>query len=197
MACTIGGIHTITLSNDGEVHSFGYNIFGQLGLELELVRTSVSIPNRVTALPKIKQISCGYSFTCCVDYEGFLWTFGHNSMGQQGIRNSKSFNFPQRIQEIPLVDSVACGYEHTLIITIDSDLWSCGNNEQGQLCLGHRENRSTFQQTSFSNVSKISLGYTNSIFQNNQGEIYSCDHNAYGELGLGHNNSPQITPTHP
>ena len=32
MACVSGEYHTITLSDDGTVHSFGRNSFGALGL---------------------------------------------------------------------------------------------------------------------------------------------------------------------
>ena len=72
-------------------------------------------------------ISCGCSFTICVDHEGFMWSFGKNNFGQLGTGNTTNFNVPQKIEDIPPVLSVSCGFEHTLIITTDSNLWSCGN----------------------------------------------------------------------
>ena len=140
-------------------------------------------------------VSCGDSFTVCVDHEGFTWSFGENNAGQLGTGNKLTFNVPQKILEIPPVISVSCGSRHTLIITNDSNLWSCGKNKYGRLCHGDTEDRSKPQKTSFSNISKISAGYDHSLFENIKGEIFSCGNNEEGQCGLGHFNSPQITPS--
>ena len=192
VACVTGIHHTITLSNDGTLHSFGCNYRGKLGLGHN---NDVSLPTPIPNLPQINMISCGYGFTVCVDYEGFIWSFGENNEGQLGTGNTTNFNVPQKLLDIPPVLSVSCGLEHTLIITNDDHLWSCGNNNFGQLCLGDNKDRSILQKTSFSNISKISAGYIHSLFQNNKGEIFSCGDNEEGQCGLGHFNSPQITPS--
>ena len=192
MAACCGSSHTITLSNDGTLHSFGYNGQGQLGLGHY---NNKSLPTPIPNLPKISQVSCGWYFTVCVDCEGFMWSFGKNNSGQLGTGNKTNFNVPQKILDIPPVLSVSCGYHHTLIVTTDSNLWSCGNNEYGQLCLGNKENQLKPQKTSFSNISKISTGNFHSLFQNDKGEIFSCGYNQYGQCGLGHFNSPQIIPS--
>ena len=192
MTVWCGYDHTITLSNYGTVHSFGYNHYGQLGLGHN---NNVSLPSYITNLPKIKQISCGYYFTVCIDNEGFLWVFGLNNYGQLGTGNTINFNVPQKIQEkLPPILSVSCGASHTLIITNDSNLWGCGDNAYGQLCLNNKENQLKFQKTSFSNISKISTGYGHSLFQNKNGKIFGCGKNNSGQVGLGHFNHPQITP---
>ena len=192
MGCVCGSFHTITLSNDGTLHSFGFNGQGQLGLGHN---KDVSLPTPIPNLPKINQISCGSDFTVCVDYEGFIWSFGQNDSGQLGTGNTSKFNVPQKILEIPPVLSVSCGGGHTLIITTDDNLWSCGSNEYGQLCQEDNEDRSKPQKTSFSNISKVVTGKAHSLFQNNKGEIFSCGINYQGECGLGHFDSPQITPS--
>ena len=192
MACTSGHYHTISLSDDGEVHSIGKNNEGQLGLGHN---NNVSLPTPILHLPKIMAISCGYEFTVCIDNVGGLWAFGQNNNGQLGTGNKVSNNTPQKIQNIPPVRSVSCGYYHALIITNDSNLWSCGYNGNGELCLGNTENQSKYQQTSFQQILKISPAGYHSFFQNNKGEIFSCGENGAGEVGLGHFNSPQIEVT--
>ena len=196
MTCAIGSGHTITLSDDGFVYSFGQNDIGQLGLGHNNI---VPFPCRIPNLPQIKQVSCGWNFTVCVDFEGFIWTFGGSIESQQGFAKNLNSNLksPQQILNIPPVLSVSCGAHHTLIISNDSDLWSCGDNKFGQLCLGKGQkgiDRPTFKQTPFSNISKISSGNRHSLFQNNKGEIFSCGFNALGDCGLGHFESPQFTP---
>ena len=194
MAFACGFFHTITLSDDGTVHSFGRNEEGALGLGHN---NDVSLPTPIPNLPQISKISCGSRFTVCVDHEGFMWSFGQNNFGQLGIGNTTDYNFnvPQRIFDIPPVLSVSCGSCHTLIITKDDNLWSCGRNDFGQLCLGYKEDCLIPQQTSFSNISKVSTGFYHSLFQKYNGKIFSCGHNQYGECGLGHFNHPQITPS--
>ena len=192
MACVSGSHHTITLSNDGTVYSFGRSNEGQLGLGRHM--QYVSLPTPIPNLPQINMISCGDRFTICVDYEGFIWSFGENNYGQLGTGNKKIFNFPQKLINIPPVVSVSCGSDHTLIITNDSNLWSCGCNRYGQLCHGDTQDRSKPQKTSFSNILKIATGWEHSLFQNDKGEIFSCGYNRNGQCGLGHFNDSQITP---
>ena len=192
MACASGQYHTITLSDDGTVYSFGSNEEGALGLGHN---NDVSFPTPIPNLPKISLISCGGFFTVCVDHEGFIWSFGENNCDQLGTGNTTKYNVPQKILNIPPVVSVSCGFAHTLIITNDDNLWSYGSNGYGQLCHGDIEVRSIPQKTSFSHISKISAGNSHSLFQNNKGEIFACGDNEYGECGLGHFNQPQITPS--
>ena len=192
MAACCGAFHSITLSNDGTLHSFGNNAQGQLGLGHN---DHVSIPTPIPNLPKINMISCGMYFAVCVDCEDFMWSFGDNKYGQLGTGNTTPFNAPHKILKIPPVLSVSCGGNHTLIITTDSDLWSCGSNDYGQLFLGNKESQTKPQKTSFSNITKISTGFNHSLFQNNKGELFSCGYNDCGQSGLGHFDHPQITPS--
>ena len=189
MACCSES-HTITLSSEGNIYSFGRNTSGQLGLgHNEDVRLPTQIPN----LPKIRTVSCGTQFTICVDFEGYLWSFGENDYGQLGIGNTKTQIIPTKIQQIPKVKSVSCGCYHTLIITKDLELWSFGRNSHAQLCLGSKgENETKPQKTLFSNIKLISAGTIFSIFQNINDEIYGVGYNVDGQLGLGFNSTVQI-----
>ena len=203
MTACCGSDNTITLSNDGTLHSFGKNVLGQVGLGrrkrgfLHINNINITLPTPISNLPKISLISCGPRFTVCVDHEGFMWSFGFNNSGQLGTGNKKISRVPQKVEDIPPVHSVSCGYEHTLVITTDSNLWSCGNNEYGQLCLGNvgnKEDQTKPQKTSFSDITKISTGYHLSLFENNKGDIFACGNNEKGQCGLGHFDSPQFEP---
>ena len=192
--CVTGFWHSVCLSTDGFVHSFGCNMFGQLGLgNKENTSFPISIPN----LPKIKQVSCGLHFTVCVDEEGFIWSFGNNDFGQLGLGNTNTYNSPQKITEIPSIHFVSCGGYHTLILTNDSILWSTGKNNFGQLCLGDRnrnyEPLTKPEQTPYSNIKNIYAGCAMSFFENSKGELYGCGSNDKGSLGLGHKNHPQFS----
>ena len=90
---------------------FGSNKEGELGLN----HNDVSLPTPIPHLSQKNLISCGDYFSGCVDYEGFIWSFGQNSSGQLGTGNKTNFNIPQKIEDIPPVLSVSCGHAHTLI----------------------------------------------------------------------------------
>ena len=167
MTCVCGFGHTITLSNDGTVHSFGSNYHGTLGLDhFDDVSQFVLI---------MKVLS-----------------FGANNFGQLGRGKTTNFDVPKKILSIPPVISIICGSDHTLIITNDDNLWSWGVNDFGQLCSGDKEDRTRPQKTPFSNISKISTSVVHSLFQNYKGEIFACGTNEFGQCGLGHFKHPQM-----
>ena len=194
MLCATGRKHTVTISDDNIVYSFGYNSCGQLGLGHN--EEKILVPTPIPNLRGIKQISCGFDFTVCVDHEGFMWSFGFNICGQLGTGDTIKYNIPQKIQDIPPVQSVCCGGAHTFIITMDKNLWGCGYNEQGQLCIGNHENQKKLQKTSLSNIIQVSAGDFHSLFQNSKGEIYGCGNNKNGELGQGLNNDSNTEACH-
>ena len=192
--CSTGFWHSVCLADDGVIHAFGDNSYGQLGLGHE---ENVPIPSPILNLPKIKMVSCGSCFTVCVDEEGSMWSFGENNFGQLGIGNRNQVTKPRKVQDIPAVHSISCGYGHTLIVTNDSNLWVCGYNAYGQLFLGNKVSQLKPVQTSYSNVLMISSGTQGSYysyFQNDIGEIYVCGHNEHGQLGLGINSECQLQP---
>lgn len=201
MAAATSDFHTVCLSDFGTVHSFGRkenNPFGILGIEegAHLNPLSkdenISVPTQISNLTRIKQISCGYGFTVCLDEEECLWSFGSNDHGQLGT-STRSIA-PQKITGIPPVQAISCGSFHMLFIC-DSNLWSVGGNSHFQLCLEGNPSCPGFpppQQTKFSQICRISAGHNVSLFQNDMGEIFGCGLNSYGQLGLGHFNSPQI-----
>lgn len=120
-ACCSGEYHTITLSNDGTLHSFGFNYYGQLGLGNN---NHVSLPTPIPNLPQISLISCGCYFAVCVDCEGFIWSFGVNNFGQLGTTN---FNVPKNF-----ATSLLFFLFLVVMSTIDHQI-QCGNNKFGQV----------------------------------------------------------------
>ena len=187
MTSVTGRNFSMLLSIDNVAHSIGNNEHGQLGIGENT--KNVSVPTPIRTLPTIKHISCGLYFTACIDFDGFLYTFGDNTYGQLGVGTKiVKYNTPQKVQDIPKIKSVSCGGQHTLIITNDSKLWSVGKNDYGQLCLNNTINQINFQQTTFSNVEEISAGCSHSFFQSSL-RIYGSGYNSHGQLGLGHNNT--------
>ena len=84
---TAGSNHTVGLDLRGQVWSWGYNNYGQLGdNSVTSRRTPVSI---LGSKKTFCQVTAGYGQTVGVDYLGQVWGWGYNNYGQLGIHNDK------------------------------------------------------------------------------------------------------------
>ncbi|KAE8673942.1 Ultraviolet-B receptor UVR8 [Hibiscus syriacus] len=129
VAC--GWRHTISVSDAGELYTFGWSKYGQLGhgnFEDHLV------PHKVEALADsfIKQISGGWRHTMALTSGGKLYGWGWNKFGQVGVGDNTDHCSP-----VQKVVQVSCGWRHTLAITEEQNVFSWGRGTNGQL--GHGE----------------------------------------------------------
>ena len=93
----------------GQLYSFGYNLYGQLGNNSTIIQSSpVQIGSNIWA-----KISCGYYHTAAIQSNGTLWAWGLNSYGGLGTSDLTSRSSPVQIGS-NLWTQVACGDYHTL-----------------------------------------------------------------------------------
>ena len=155
-----GEAHSVALSNNGNVYSWGFGSNGQLGLgfcedsfELGkgLVKSRKLIPEKID-INGIKNIQCGKTFTMFINKENKLLGCGNNDLNQLGFNFEKNFNkknchcliYPTLIDSFSTfeVKKIACGEGHCLAIINDvsfsglKTIWSWGNNKFGQLGQG-------------------------------------------------------------
>jgi len=77
-----GGVHSLALSETGQVWSWGWGIYGQLG---HGDTRSLSAPRRIEAAPPaVVQISAGHAHTLLVCRTGRVYTCGRAEAGQLG-----------------------------------------------------------------------------------------------------------------
>jgi alpha-tubulin suppressor-like RCC1 family protein len=76
VAC--GTEHTVALSKNGDVYTWGWGREGALG---HGDFNQVDIPKKVAGLSNIVEISAGADFTVCKDAEGVIHSFGANKYG--------------------------------------------------------------------------------------------------------------------
>lgn len=190
--CCTGKAHSIFLTSSGEVHGVGANELVQLGHDKE---TMSKITRQVPLLPTIDKISCGLNFTICLDFSGYIWSFGCPAKQKLGYESYCSLGRgPQKIEQITdFISEISCGDEHTLCISSNGELWSFGYNNLGQLCAGHNEVLYEPCKTIYTNVQYICGGKSRSYFINEENQIFTCGGNFFGRLGLG-NTQPETTP---
>ncbi|CAN6977807.1 hypothetical protein BRARA_I03809 [Brassica rapa] len=110
--------HTVCVSSDGDVYSFGGNQFGQLGTgcdQAETLPKLLEAPNLENV--NIKTISCGARHTAVIADEGKVFCWGWNKYGQLGLGDVIDRNAPSEVRIKDCVPkNIACGWWHTLLL---------------------------------------------------------------------------------
>jgi len=136
----------------GEVHCWGSNYHGHLGVENEssLVpnRRFVTIapephdtfwprPLRVQGLPPVRQLSVGGTHVCAVVEDGRVFCWGANAAGQLGVGNTVRQNTPNPMVGVDgAIDVAASSYgpkSHTCVLLTSGAVRCAGRNGHGEL----------------------------------------------------------------
>ena len=184
IAC--GHLHTMLLTEDGNVYACGYALNGRLGLGVndESIYTTFT---QVTDITDVKQIFCTPISSIMLKNDGTVWACGKNEKGHLGLGDTTDRDVFTQITSITNAKQIACGYSHTVVLKNDGTVWACGNNNYGQLGIGSSDenNNSTFVQIN-SDVKEISCGYSHTFVIKNDDILWGCGWNDVGQLGLGY-----------
>jgi hypothetical protein len=90
VACDGGIWHSIALSDQGEVFTWGAGGYGQLGhLTLDQLEEIAAVPKRVSfpglSPIHVRRITAGDTYTSILTEEGDIWSWGQNAAGQLGL----------------------------------------------------------------------------------------------------------------
>ena len=124
-AVACGGNHTAAVTDKGHLYMFGNGENGQLGLGSMTMETSD--PTRVTTLGnvKVKDVSCGESFTAAITKHGHLYTCGDGRHGKLGMGDENFSNIFKLEKVLRFanfeVAKVSCGGCHMLVIAARKD----------------------------------------------------------------------------
>ena len=181
-----GEAHSISLTNNGEVYTWGFGSNGQLGQGFcedsfepgtGLIKSRKFTPIKID-IKDIVDIQCGKTFSMIINKNRELFAFGVNDLNQLGINGMPSkkhlfneefccydFPFPTRVDCFMKmkVKKIACGEGHCLAVINETssnveNIWSWGNNKFGQLGQGMNIKKS------LPNPIKYLLEYTNINF---------------------------------
>jgi alpha-tubulin suppressor-like RCC1 family protein len=206
IAVAAGGAHTLALTSDGIVWSWGANGAGQLGLS-DTSRANRTTPSLIefdvgwNVFENIASVRAGFSYSVALKTGGTLWAWGQNEYGQLGVGDTLSSNWPIQIgvyssdsDGFPILISadsdwtrVAAGSRHTIALKVNGSLWVWGWNQNGQLGLGDAIiSRTTPTQVGTqSDWSQVSADNSFTLGLKTSGTIWAWGDNSYGQLGLG------------
>lgn len=139
----VGAEHSMVMNGTNEIHTWGYNLYGQLGSSA--VSTSYpdaysSSPVTVTFSDPVTDIAAGGYHSLAVA-GGKLYGWGYNGYRQVGNGSSSEAKTP-----VPLsaghdnedltqltANNVTAGWLHSMALFSNGDLYAWGSNAKGQL----------------------------------------------------------------
>jgi alpha-tubulin suppressor-like RCC1 family protein len=212
-----GTRHTLMISDEGYLYSWGVNDFGVLGLGEELAQVAFRQGlNLVDNNRTWSRVEANFLNSFAIDTEGNLFAWGNPAHGQLGVGPLDSSNPAVLSIRIELADppfdqmlvpsptqigtgyrwaQVSAGDQFALALTEDGRIFAFGANNLGQLGTGTTEPEvSPIQISTYSDWTWVSAGADFSYGIRN-GQLYAWGNNDLGQLGLGNPSEPVLTPT--
>ena len=192
-----GAKHTAVVLADGTVRTFGYDNFGQLGIN---DAGSISANSRLTPV-QVFVISSGAVAVACGGYatsvllsNGTVRTFGANDYGNLGIDVATVSRLtPVQVVNITSAVSIASGYWHVAALLADGTVRTFGRNNNGQLGInvagGSRQTPVQVFGISSSAVAVACAFYSTAVLLAD-GTVRTFGRNDSGQLGI---NVPEST----
>ncbi len=193
---TAGGSHTCALTSDDDLHCWGENGYGQVGVGSN---TDQVTPQLVAS--DVSSVSAGTSHTCGIQ-AGIVYCWGYNSSGQLGLASYASQVFPQQVVNTTVftngsATAVSAGGSHTCVISSGAAYcWGLGTSGQ----LGNAASTSSNKAVKVSNgamtnsgLSAITAGGTHTCAIKS-GTAYCWGNDRSGQLGNNTNLTNVNTP---
>ena len=129
-AVSTGRYHSLAIDESGQLWSWGYNEYGQLGNGVNtLYKSGIQILSEI----KFVSIAAGIWHSLAIDESGQLWSWGYNNHGQLGNGTITTVYTPQKIAGGTKFVSVEAGFNHTIAVDNKGQVYTWGYNNTGQL----------------------------------------------------------------
>ena len=195
----LGEAHTLALTSNGRLFTFGLNSSGQLGDE----RPNLGVfPNDITRQfdlgqdEKIVEIRVGNFHSAALTSKGRLFMWGANNNGQLGdgtfTNRSTPVEITGRFDLLPneVIDQIELGGSHTAAMTSLGRVFIFGLNHNGQLGLNSTsmsnqpiEITNIFNLQSNETIDTLHLGGAHSAALTSLGRLFTWGKNSTGQLG--------------
>ena len=142
-AISAGDQYGLALQDNGDVWSWGVNMYGQLGDGSGVA--SRFTPGKVPLLG-VARIAAGARHAFTVMPDGSVYAWGYNVSGELGVGDQTTRTSPVKVEVPRPIKEIAGGFFYTLAIDIDGSVWGWGSNATGELGLGSTTLRFTTPQ---------------------------------------------------
>ncbi len=189
-----GARHSIAITEDGTLFTWGNNEMGQLGIGSE--STSELSPKQANTTVKFKQVAAGFYCSMAISKEGMLYGWGQNNVGQLTNGNREDVFTPEAIGTDTDWKMVYPSNTHVLALKTDGTLWGWGHNYDGPLGnLAAVRDNAIMQISTDTNWESISAARRSTYGLKTDGTIWSWGDNWEGQLGNGSSKDSNFVPT--
>ncbi|XP_045473518.1 uncharacterized protein LOC123679961 [Harmonia axyridis] len=133
MQIVCGQYHSMALSADGHVYTWGWGVHGQLGHDS---CNSEVYPRKLNFDKKIKQVAAGHAHSLILTEEGDLYGFGSNAFGQLETTNEEMNKYTKPIRIyigsnlFTPVEKITSAYFHNVAVLQTQEVYTWGASPQ-------------------------------------------------------------------
>lgn len=124
-----GHNHSVALSSNGDVYAWGYNNYGQLGLNNNI---QMLTPTKIDNLTQVKFISSQFNSTLTISNSSSLTSWGYNNHSQLGEGTTVNKTSPT-LGLIGDISELSTGAYFGIALKNNGTVWSWGYNDACQL----------------------------------------------------------------
>ncbi|XP_013767854.1 E3 ISG15--protein ligase HERC5-like [Pundamilia nyererei] len=187
---TCGSQHTVVLTKDGQLYTWGQDSRGQLGLGTN--EQYVNSPQHVRSLSAIPvvQVAAGGEQSFALSVSGGVFSWGRNDCGQLGLGDTQDRHTPTPVHYLNMKKtvSISCGKDHTAALTKDGAVFTFGSGQYGQLghnSLQNEQRPRLVAELWGAKVTKVACGSYHTLVLTGSKKVYSFGCNEQGQLGRG------------
>ncbi|WP_036667073.1 S8 family serine peptidase [Paenibacillus sp. UNC217MF] len=205
----VGSNHTLVLTQDGRVWSWGYGYYGQLG-DKNRTYSTYPTPEKVPNLDSVVAVTAIGDYSMALKKDGTVWRWGGSSSGVEpqklnftGISamaqgNPRSVGIVlksdgtvwdlhgKQVQGLDGIVAISQGDGFSVALRNDGTVWTWGGNYYGQLGDGTTTNRDKPGMVKgLDEVEAISVGEYHVIAMKKDGSVWAWGDNREGQLGDG------------
>ena len=207
-----GGSHTMALSEQGRVFTWGMGSGGRLGhCDEEDQRKPCAVYAWSHSRGHIMKgwmrdevvfVAAGGAHSLAVTAGGRLFTWGVDEVGQLGQGGTDNLLVPTLVQDAAFRGAAvvmgACGEDHTMVVTRDGALWACGWGGHGRLGLNDEAGRVHFARVGAAEfggarIMTAMAGVKHSAAVSEDGALWAWGAGGHGRLGHGGDDN-QLVP---
>jgi alpha-tubulin suppressor-like RCC1 family protein len=195
-----GGSHSMALSNDGEVFTWGLGEGGRLGhggTNIELY------PRKIEDVNEVRSIVAGHSHSGFIK-KGEIYTWGIGTYGRLGHGNLNSVFVPTLVEHFRgrFMDKLCLSFFHSVVLSSNGEVWAWGNSKNGRLgvATSYGENQLIPVRVGInslmgeSKIIDIACGYKHGLALAKSGQVFAWGCGVDGKLGLGNILSEEQLP---
>ena len=201
-----GANHSMALTSDGLVYTWGYNGIGMLGNNSVVDNSPVPVAvtaNGVLFNKTVIAIAAGDNHCLALTSDGFVYSWGYGPNGQLGNNTANYSLIPVPVNSSGIlanktVVAIAAGGSHSLALTSDGLVYAWGSNSSGQLGNSGTTDSlvpvavNTTGALAGKTVTAISAGDEHSMALTSDGQAVTWGKNNDGQLGNGLTSSSTV-----